>query len=214
MPQKLIDPADVQKTFSMLTVDEKNRELLNALLPQQAVDEADFLLLPPGYRFVRIENRLAGAIPQRHFELALINDLTQEVVYYNRVIFQNDTFLNCLPVTQILIWRSPKPIHRQTLRDLPGRIFTHYLLDKYSIIVTDRHQTHDGMSFWQSRLYEALATGHHLYAYDMITCELRAVRHEGDIGSQVDWLWGQDEKHQDRLAIISKSPLPAIACLI
>lgn len=207
MRQKLLDPADVQKTFAMLTVDEKNRELLGSLHPRNMLPEIDFLLLPPGYELIRVDDRLES-IPYRHFELALINTFTHEVVYYNRVIITGDVFLNCMPVTQILIWRSPKPIHRLVLRDLPGKIFSGYLLKKFSVVVTDRHQTHDGMNFWMTRLYEALNANCHLYAYDMITCELRPVRDEADLGAQVDWLWGHEDNHQNRLAIISAMPLP------
>ncbi|MHA0875756.1 hypothetical protein [Enterobacter pasteurii] len=207
MPQQLFDPADVQKTFAMLTVDNHNAALLNEISPCASVDEElCFGPFPPGYHFVRAENRIAD-IPNEHFELALVNEITQEIVYYNRVIYQKDAFLNYMPVTQILIWRSPKPSHRGVLRDLPGKVFSHYLLEKYNVIVTDRHQTRDGMSFWQSRLYDAIASGHHLYAYDMITCEMRPIVKDSDIGDQVNWLWGDEEHHQNRLAIISKFPL-------
>ncbi|HKN03693.1 MAG TPA: hypothetical protein VJY31_07075 [Buttiauxella sp.] len=207
MPQKLLNPADVQKTFAMLTVDEKNRELLACLHPRNVLQEIDFLFLPPGYELIRVDDRLDG-IPYQHFELALINTFTNEVVYYNRVIITGDVFLNCKPVTQILIWRSSKPTHRTVLRDLPGKIFSDYLLKKFSVVVTDRHQTHDGMNIWMTRLYEALEARCHLYAYDMITCELRTVRNETDLGAQVDWLWGNEDNHQNRLAIISANPLP------
>lgn len=210
MPQQLFNPADVQKTFAMLTVDEHNRELLTELdfSATEDLQEIDFLFLPPAYELIRVDNRLAGAIPQEHFELALVNRFTHEVVYYNRVVFQRDAFLNYMPVTQILIWRSPKPMHRPALRDLPGKIFSQYLLQKYNVVITDRHQTHDGMTFWQTRLYEALAANCHLYAYDMMTCEMRHIREESQIGANLNWLWGEEERHQDRLAIISRLPLP------
>ncbi|QFQ07455.1 hypothetical protein C1N69_01585 [Enterobacter sichuanensis] len=136
----------------MLTVDSHNTTLLNEISLRASVDdELSFGPFPPGYHFVRAENRIAG-IPNEHFELALVNEITKEIVYYNRVIYQKDAFLNYMPVTQILIWRSPKPSHRGVLRDLPGKVFSQYLLEKYNVIITDRHQTRDGMSFWQSRL--------------------------------------------------------------
>lgn len=209
MPQHLLRPTDVQKTFAMLTIDEKNRRLLNELQPREPVEDIGFLSLPPGYELFRVNNRLTHEnITQDHFELALINTLTNEVVYYNRVISQNDVYLNYMPVTQILIWRSPKPMHRPALRDLPGKIFTQYLLEKYNVIITDRNQTRDGQTFWLTRLYEALDAGCHVYAYDMITCELRHIRDQDTVGANVDWLWGDEDNHQNRLAIISKLPLP------
>lgn len=70
MPQQLFAPADVQKTFSMLTVDSHNTTLLNEISLRASVDdELSFGPFPPGYPFVRAENRIAG-IPDEHFELA------------------------------------------------------------------------------------------------------------------------------------------------
>ncbi|MGM1297184.1 hypothetical protein ACS0TU_13275, partial [Enterobacter hormaechei] len=164
--------------------------------------------LAPGYRVVRVDDRKNGEIPQAHFELALINDLTEEVVYYNRVIIQPDSYLNCRPVTQILVWRTQKPKHRAVLHDFAGIIFMNYLLERYDIIVSDRNQTHEGMSFWQARMYDALEIGLHLYAYDMITCELIEMHDEIELEKGETWLWGDADNFQNRLAIISKYNLP------
>ncbi|PHM28933.1 phage protein [Xenorhabdus budapestensis] len=81
------------------------------------------LMLPPGYRMVRVDRRLSDWISQSHFELALVNDASKEVAYYNRVVIQSDVVLNCRPVTQILVWRIRTPQHRAVLRDLAGKVF-------------------------------------------------------------------------------------------
>lgn len=79
MPQQLFDPADVQKTFAMLTVDSHNTTLLNEISLRASVDdELSFGPFPPGYHFVRAENRIAG-IPNEHFELALVNEITRRL---------------------------------------------------------------------------------------------------------------------------------------
>ncbi|PHM28932.1 hypothetical protein Xbud_01021 [Xenorhabdus budapestensis] len=65
----------------------------------------------------------------------------------------------------------------------------------------------DGMAFWQDRMYDALAYSMYVYAYDMITCELRRILAEDDVSRQEMWLWGDPEHHQNRLAIISKDEL-------
>ncbi len=56
-----------------------------------------------------------------------------------------------------------------------------YLLERYDIIVSDRNQTHEGMSFWQARMYDALELGLHLYGYDMMTCELIEMNNEEEL---------------------------------
>ncbi len=88
----VLDPTDVQKTFAMLTVDSQNTALLNEISLRASVDdELCFGPLPPGYHFVRADNSIAD-VPNEHFEIALINEITQEIVYYNRVIYQKDAF--------------------------------------------------------------------------------------------------------------------------
>ncbi|AYC20058.1 hypothetical protein DZA65_03183 [Dickeya dianthicola] len=209
MPQQLLNPAKVTEVFAHLNETPDNRALYSELASGNEVTaDVRAISLAPGYRIVRVDDRKKDEIPQDHFELALVNDLTEEVVYYNRVIIQPDSFLNCRPVTQILVWRTQKPKHRAVLHDFAGIIFMNYLLERYDIIVSDRNQTHEGMSFWQARMYDALALGLHLYAYDMITCELREMKNESDLEKGETWLWGDKDHFQNRLAIISKHELP------
>lgn len=209
MPQQLLIPAKVTEVFAHLNETQDNRALYSELVNGNDVTlEVKGISLAPGYRVMRVDNRNTKTIPQEHFELALINDLTEEVVYYNRVIIQPDNYLNCRPVTQILVWRTQKPKHRAVLHDFAGIIFMNYLLERYDVIVSDRNQTHEGMSFWQARMYDALEQGLYLYAYDMMTCELRHLTNEIELEKGETWLWGDLEHYQNRLAIISKFSLP------
>ncbi|ECJ2279237.1 hypothetical protein FNI37_22415 [Salmonella enterica subsp. diarizonae] len=208
MPTKLVNAAKVNEVFAHLNESEDNRDLYSALARGQNVDIKG-VVLSPGYRIVRVDGRLSDRISQNHFELALINDVSEDVAYYNRVVIQPDNFLNCRPVTQVLVWRTQKPKHRKELHDLAGVIFLNYLLEKYDVIVSDMNQTHDGMSFWQARMYDALAYGLKVYAYDMISCELNEISSDDDVGRYEQWLWGDPEHYQQRLAIISKLKLPA-----
>ncbi|KAB7676579.1 hypothetical protein [Plesiomonas shigelloides] len=209
MPQRLQDITKVTEIFGHLNETPDNHALYSDMVGgREIAHEVKDVVLPPGYRIVRVDNRKKEVIPQEHFELALINDVTSEVVYYNRVIIQPDSFLKCRPVTQILVWRTQKPKHRAILHNFAGIIFMKYLLERYDVIVSDRNQTYEGMSFWQARMYDALELGLHLYAYDMITCELRELKNETELEQGNTWLWGDAEHFQDRLAIISKHKLP------
>ncbi|KAA1181283.1 hypothetical protein [Photorhabdus heterorhabditis] len=209
MPKRLVNPDKVNEVFVHLNEGRDNRALYTTLMNGSDItSQINGLLLAPGYRMVRVDGRLEDWISQSHFELALLNDVSQEVVYYNRVIIQPDVVLSCRPVTQILVWRILKREHRVVLRDLAGKVFFDYLLESYNVIVSDMNQTHDGISFWQARMYDALAYNMHVYAYDMITCELHKILSDKEIASKESWLWGDPEHHQNRLAIISKSELP------
>ncbi|WP_338511349.1 hypothetical protein [Erwinia aphidicola] len=208
MPTKLVNATKVNEVFAHLNEGQDNRALYSQLSNGQEITITG-LTVSPGYRIVRIDDRLKDKITQSHFELALINDVSEDVAYYNRVLIQPDSFLNCRPVTQVLVWRTQKREHRKELHDLAGVVFLSYLLDKYDVIVSDMNQTHDGMSFWQARMYDALAYGLKVYAYDMITCELHDIKTDDEVGHYEQWLWGDPEHYQNRLAIISKLKLPS-----
>ncbi|WP_254698891.1 hypothetical protein [Serratia fonticola] len=211
MPQKLINAAKVNEVFAHLNENQDNSELYSAVEHgDDIVGQIKGLTLAPGYRIVRVDDRLSDKISQQHFELALLNDVTKEVAYYNRVVIQPDTVLKCRPVSQILVWRTLKREHRAALHDLAGQVFFGYLLERYDVIVSDMNQTHDGMSFWQARMYDALAYKCYVYAYDVMSGELRPIKDEDDVGREEMWLWGDPEHHQHRLAIISKIPLPKL----
>lgn len=208
MPTKLVNAVKVNQVFAHLNESSDNTTLYSAMSRGEEVSIVG-LTLSPGYRIVRVDNRLYDKFSQAHFELALINDVSEDVAYYNRVVIQPDNFLNCRPVTQVLVWRTQKPKHRKELHDLAGTIFLGYLLEKYDVIVSDMNQTHDGMSFWQARMYDAISHGLKVYAYDMMTCELFGIQSDDDVGRYEQWLWGDPEHYQQRLAIISKHSLPA-----
>ncbi|WP_434526679.1 hypothetical protein [Photorhabdus asymbiotica] len=209
MPMKLVNAEKINQVFAHLNENLDNRTLYIALAKGiDITDQINGLALAPGYRMVRVDGRLSDRISQSHFELALVNDVSKEVAYYNRVVIQPDAVLNCLPVTQVLVWRTLKREHRAVLHELAGQVFFCYLLEHYNVIVSDMNQTHDGISFWQARMYDALAYKMYVYAYDMITCELRKIQSEDDIGYQEVWLWGDPDHYQHRLAIISKNELP------
>ncbi|BEN44459.1 MULTISPECIES: hypothetical protein [unclassified Serratia (in: enterobacteria)] len=207
MPGKLVNAIKVNEVFAHLNESQDNRALYSVLANGQEIS-IEGITVSPGYRIVRVDDRLKDKINQAHFELALINDVSEDVAYYNRVVIQPDCFLNCRPVTQVLVWRTQKREHRKELHDFAGSIFLSYLLEKYDVIVSDMNQTHDGMSFWQARMYDALAFGLKVYAYDMMTCDLHEIKTDDDVGRYEQWLWGEPEHYQNRLAIISKQALP------
>ncbi|WP_340614125.1 hypothetical protein [Xenorhabdus thailandensis] len=209
MPKKLVDPEKINAVFAHLNEGSDNHALYISLMGGTDItNQIRGLVFSPGYRMVRVDGRLGEWISQSHFELALINDVSKEVVYYNRVVIQPDVVLNCRPVTQILVWRIRTPQHRAVLRDLAGKVFFDYLIERYDVIVSDMNQTTDGMAFWQDRMYDALAYNMHVYSYDMISGELHKILTQNDVSSQEIWLWGDPEHYQNRLAIISKNELP------
>lgn len=207
MPKNLIHIDKIAADFSHLVETDRNRALYLSLADATEIaHEVRDLILPPGYRLVRLDGRLD--VPQTHFELALLNDVSEEVVYYNRVVTVQDQALNCRPVSQVLVWRTRKPKHNAVLAGIPGKLFYGYLIERYDVVVSDVNQTNEGMSFWLARMYEALEFGFRVYAYDVMSGELNNIRKDDDLGKYQSWLWGDADSYQHRLAIISKIELP------
>ncbi|MDX7991929.1 hypothetical protein FE394_06015 [Xenorhabdus sp. Reich] len=208
MPFHLENIDKVAADFSHLNESVRNQALYNILnlSAHEIVKDVDELILSPGYRLVRVDSRLN--LNRTHFELALLCDITDEVVYYNKVIVTNDVELNCRPVSQVLIWRTRKPQHKSALTDLASKIFFHYLIKSYDVVASDINQTTEGMSFWQARMYEALHYGLYVYGYDVMSADMIQISNENDVGNYQSWLWGSSEHYMNRLAIISKIRLP------
>lgn len=208
MPLHLKNIDKIAADFSHLNEPERNGALYDALEPlsHEIVKDVDELILPPGYRLIRVDSRLD--LNFEHFELAVLCDITHEVVYYNKVTVTNDKELHCRPVSQVLVWRTRKPQHNAALGGLATKIFFHYLIKSYDVVISDRNQTNEGMSFWQGRMYEALMYGLYVYAYDEMNAEIRQISNQDEVGNYQSWLWGNKDHHPHRLAIISKIILP------
>ncbi|MBD1228307.1 hypothetical protein [Xenorhabdus griffiniae] len=208
MPLHLKNIDKIAADFSHLNESKRNGDLYDALNPlaHEITKGVDELILPPGYRLIRVDERLD--INKTHFELALLCDVTHEVVYYNKVIITDDVELKCRPVSQVLLWRTKKPKHNAALNGFASKIFFHYLIKSYDVIVSDVNQTHEGMSFWQGRMYEALEYNLYVYGYDVMSGEVRQISNQDEVGDYQSWLWGSEEHHPHRLAIISKIVLP------
>ncbi|KAA1187285.1 hypothetical protein [Photorhabdus heterorhabditis] len=210
MPRYSENIEKITNDFSWLNEPELNCALYSIFDSSgtDIVQDVNELILPPGYRLVRVDSRLDLDIDEPHFELALLSDDAKEVVYYNKVIVMNDLVLNCSPASQTLVWRTKKPKHKAALSDLAAKIFFHYLIKTYDVVASNVNQIIDDISFWQARMYEALQFGLYVYGYDVMTCELRNILTEDDVGKEQSWLWGDAEYYMDRLAIISKIKLP------
>lgn len=158
---------------------------------------------------IRVNGRMSSTVPDSEkFEIALVSHIDRSVVYYNRVLVYLDKVLNCKPATQVLVWRSRVFKHKAVLNELATKIFFNYILESYSVIVSDNNQTVDGMSFWQGRISEALFYQKYVYHYNLITSELIHIVSDEHLSSSESNIWGDHDDYQMQLAVISDSPLP------
>lgn len=215
MPKLLVNPSEIIKTFAHLekTADNKvlYEELTGAQHTHEIAAEAQ-CLLAPGYSLIRIDHRKRPSSDE--FEIALVNTLERSVVYYNRVVIAPIVDLKCRPATQNLVWRSQDAQHLTVLRDVAHKVFFHYILEKYDVILSDGQQTHEGKFFWQRQMSQAIAFGLHVYYYQMMTARLEPIRTQEDLNALKDKLWSESDGQEHHLALISKVELPAKLVII
>ena len=209
MPKLLRNPRKINLDFARLTKQEANAALylqINAHL--SAIDIASEVQhpIPPGYRLLRLDGREGSSDT---FEIALLNDVTRQVVYYNHVALLQMVDLNCRPASQMMVWRSSDQAHEAVLRDLAGRVFFNYILERYDVILSDNSHTGAGQFFWKRQMSAALARGLYVYFYRMMLSQLERIENQAALDELDDSLWGDDDPYEYHLAVISRVELPA-----
>ncbi|HHO0939065.1 TPA: hypothetical protein ACRTTK_003104 [Aeromonas hydrophila] len=207
MPQLLLSEDEIRASFKDLTVHDHNTKLYSDLVSHSHIEDIAAEVgkaVPDGYRLILVKSRLGND----KFEIALVQDSSESVIYYNLVLIVPYVDLKCRPATQQLVWRSPVFKHRDILANLAGQIFFNFILKRYDVIMSDRVQTGEGQFFWQRQMSEALAKNLYVYHYAFMTTSLTRVKDDEHLANIVDVLWGETDEYQESLAIISCSALP------
>lgn len=209
MPKLITHQQKIRGYFASLVKQDKNHELYKAIIshPNKHDINSEAMLIPTsGYRLLRIDERLCSK--DEGFEIALINEHEESVVYYNKVVITEYCDLNCRPATQSLVWRSPSIQHKKVLRGVASDVFFKYILNRYDAILSDCYQTGAGQHFWQEQLSAAIAYNFFTYYYKMLEGKLIRLNTENELNELADEIWGDDEEYKYHLAIISKFELP------
>lgn len=204
MPRNYVNQEKIDLDFGWLNNTEQNKAKYGEISSQEVSDVARKakISFPPTYRLVRIDEG------EHAFQLALLSDSTEEIVYYIQCIVIPDVHLNTKPVTQVLLWRTSVVSHRRVTSGVAEDIFRNYLLETYNIIASDNCQTREGRDFWVRQLGYALEFGECVYRFNRITCELKEINDHSTIRDNSCDLWGDGEDYENILAVISKDPLP------
>ena len=200
MPYQLTEQKEIRKEFEFLRLRNPNREKYISLSSNSIILDHVHkgIHLPSSYRLVRHK------IKEDQFELAVLCDLSQSVVYYIKCNVWHDVHLGNYPVTQVLLWRSNDEIHIDATTGLARAVFKRYLLKLYGMIASDSMQTGQGQQFWEAQISSALRSGNYVYRYDRLTGDLTPiVSYDGVLDYSCD-LWGDDkEKYEHVLALVS-----------
>ncbi|WP_340616922.1 hypothetical protein [Xenorhabdus entomophaga] len=186
-----------------LHTSERNREHTKTFLENGAKDFTfPGFIAPYGYRFVK-------SLKQDQFRMITTGD-NPETVYAVMLTFRKDIIIDKETCTQIMVWRTFSAEHQDAASGFPRQFFK-YLLENYSIIVTDEEQTGDGKRFWQVMIAWSISTKYHVYVSDgtEIDRPLTQISSMDElIGKWEAFCWGHDaEVHRHRLIVISKNDL-------
>lgn len=207
MPQLMLNEDKIRASFTDLNVSENNRKLYGDLVAHSHIQNIASEVgkpIPEGYRLLLIQNRKGTD----KFEIALVQDSSESVIYYNYVIIVPYVDLKCRPATQQLVWRSTVYKHRDILANLAGAIFFNFILSRYDVIMSDNVQTGEGQYFWQRQMSEALARALCVYHYELMSGKLTHIKSDDELALLTDKLWGETEHYKESLAIISCKLLP------
>jgi len=106
---------------------------------------------------------------EKTFEIALLNDLTKQVAYYNKVVAAKLLELHGRSATELLVWRSSDQQHSQALRDLASNVLFNYVLERHIVVLSD--STH----FYKRLMSSALARYLYVYLYHMQEARLERI---------------------------------------
>lgn len=203
MPRNYIKQNEIDAEFAWLDSQELNRAGYKKAITYEMTDIAGRAekALPMGFRLVRYDESPTS------FNMALLADTAEQIVYYIKCHILSDVNLDAKPVTQVLLWRTSDVTYQSITSGLPELVFRKVLLKDYNIIASDSYHTTEGRGFWVRQLGYALQYGEYVYRYDRVGCELTPITDHALIRDNRADLWGDDEAYTHILAIISKTEL-------
>lgn len=204
MPRNYTDSTKIDNDFGHLDNQARNSEAYARLIGADFSDVAAMAkaVLPSGYQLIHVPGDAADV-----FEVALVCDTDRSVCYYIKACIWGDVELGGCPVTQILLWRTGDVTHNDVTHDLTKKVFFDYLLNTYSIVVSDSCQTGDGRRFWTTQMGFALKFGHKVYRYEWETGNTQEIIDHAVVRDNSIDLWGDDESYEKVLAVISKESI-------
>lgn len=180
---------------------EKNRTHTRGFLTQGVKPfELPGYAVPYGYRLVQ-------SMDEHQIRL-LAGD---ETVYYVKLKDGQFVIPKAKHITQVGVWRSGDIRHEHSVTSFARQVFA-WLVENYSIVVSDSEQTGDGASFWVRRIRQAIShPSRYVYAWDGTDEDadpVEVVSVEDFLDNWKPQFWGvSPDTHQHRLFIITSYPL-------
>lgn len=202
MPILLDDETSV-KLFEHLDNPDENQEEYARLMKMPSESMAGIVSwqAPKDCELLKIYNSSYG--DELIAEFTVLDHASKRVLYFNRVVKSEIVIpRDGKPVTQVLIWR--KRSQTQRTHGVVQSIFFEYLLPNYNIVISDNEQTRNGQRMWLDLLEGAIErAGLCAASFNTNTGIVDSINNEKELYERSVWLWGDNEIHQERLAVIA-----------
>jgi hypothetical protein len=140
------------------------------------------------------------------FEVVLLCDTTQQVVFYSRVVVTRISDLD-KPGALSLSWRSSQHQHDSVLHKVAANVLTNYILNGHIAILSDGNPVSGGKFFWEAQISAALGRGHNAYVYNAGSASIERIKDDEAFIKLKDFVWGSAAPERN-LVILSKDDLP------
>lgn len=200
----LLDDKAYKELFDHLFDPKQNGDeyvRLNEIVGEDIGYQIGFFDAPSNFELKLMRNPQADI----ELEIVLLDHYRKRVVYFNRVeVIEGLPLNHTRPVAQVMIWRD-RTRHGRIASGLVQNVFFGLLVDEYDVVVSDSEQTREGRGMWQGLLQEAIDRSNlEAATLDKSESEETPLTSEEDLYNAGNWLWGTQEIHKNRLALIRK----------
>ena len=198
MPQLFFNPSEMKQDFAFLANSTKNKAKYDFFIANGHQVVQNGLIVPVGCELHRVDH-------DTYFELGLISKSDKAVLYYCKVVRVEDESIGIDGVTQALVWRNRmKPQYKKATVEFVSEVFNHYLIENYTVLISDVYHSYGGMFMWQEQLgYAIERRDRRIMLYDQMNCVVTEID-RSTFDDFLDDLWSEDESKLHYRAVIKK----------
>lgn len=204
MPRILDDKAaaDLRERLEDVDQNEESYHQYCQLHGESLMPHISFKLTSEHHELKMIRNHDEGM----NVQIFLLDHDRKAVLYYNCIEEVDFSIKHHTgqPVSQIMIWRENRINGGEDTHGLVESVFFDFLIGQYNIAVSDSEQTRDGRRMWEKLISMAIEKGLEAGRMDKDNNEYHPIPDLRELTKTSKWLWGDQDIHKNRLAVIIK----------
>ncbi|MFK0571711.1 hypothetical protein [Endozoicomonas sp.] len=204
MPKMLDDKAaaDLRERLEDVDQNEESYNRYCQLQGESLLPLVSFKLVSEHHELKMVRNPDEGI----EVQIYLLDHDRKAVLYYNHIEKVDFSIKQHTdqPVRQVMIWRENRINGGNDTHGLVESVFFDFLIGQYSIAVSDSEQTRDGRRMWEKLISMAIEKGMEAGRMDKDNYEYHSIPDIRELTKTSKWLWGDQDVHKNRLAVIMK----------